>query len=312
VGGAFSLIPPGGKWYWVDGVNGSASNDGLAPVLNGAGHGPLLTVAAAYAKTVDLKHDVVAVLAGATATQETAVITWDKIYTHLVGFGSPVRTGQRSRIVCAAEDLSPFFIHSGSGCIFANVRLWQGQADADSKILFSVTGARNYYWNVDFAGGGHADQAIDGGASLHINGGSENLFERCSVGVDTIPWATGMAGLVFAATGGAARNVWRDCIFNAYAGNNGARFVELLGNSGIDRYQFFEHCQFINLSATAMLSAFVVAAGFDANNKRVLLTDCEMIGAADWDASNRGILYLSGGTHTAGGFTGLYQVSAVT
>jgi len=43
-------------------------------------------------------------------------------------------------------------------------------------------------------------------------------------------------GAVYAATGAPARNYFRDCLFNAYAGHANAIFVELLGNSGLDRY----------------------------------------------------------------------------
>jgi hypothetical protein len=86
-------------------------------------------------------------------------------------------------------------------------------------------------------------------------------------------------------------------------------FVELLGNGGIDRYQIFENCVFVNLSGTAMTSGFVVAAGFDPANKRVLLKDCALIGAGDWDANDRGILYLNSGTITGGGNAGLFAVS---
>jgi hypothetical protein len=93
------------------------------------------------------------------------------------------------------------------------------------------------------------------------------------------------------------------------AGHAGSMFVELLGNAGIDRYQIFENCVFVNLSGTAMTSGFVVAAGFDPANKRVLLKDCALIGAGDWDANDRGILYLNSGTITGGGNAGLFAVS---
>jgi hypothetical protein len=109
--------------------------------------------------------------------------------------------------------------------------------DATALGVLNVTGARNYFWNCDFAGGAHTASAINNGCSVRISGGSELFFDRCTFGLDTVAWATGFAGLVFAATGGAARNVFRDCIFNAYAGHAAAIFVELLGNSGIDRYQ---------------------------------------------------------------------------
>jgi hypothetical protein len=307
-------IPPGGTWYWVDPVNGSTSNDGLAPVANNAGHGPLATVGAAYDKCTTLKHDVVVLMEGASPSEEATAITWSKSYTHLIGLCAPVREGQRARItqLSTLTAADPLITLSGSGCVWANVRIVQEVNDATSLGVLKVTGERNYFWNVDFAGGAHTASAIDNGCSVRISGGSENLFDRCTFGLDTVAWATGFAGLVFAATGGAARNVFRDCLFNAYAGNANAIFVELLGNSGIDRYQLFDRCIFQNLSSTAMTEAFKVAAGFDANNKRLLLRDCALIGATDWESNNRGILYLNNGTITGGGNAGLFAVSNST
>jgi hypothetical protein len=305
-------IAPGGTWFWVDPVDGSTGNDGLSPIADNAGHGPLATVGAAYAKCTTDKHDVVALIEGDTASNETAAITWSKDYTHLLGFCSPVRGGQRARITAGADGLSPFLTVSGKGCIFSNVRLWQGRNDATSLILASVTGSRNYFHNVDFAGGGHTAQAINGGMSLQISGGEENVFDRCTIGIDTVAGGTGFCCLSFAATGGAARNVFRDCLFNAYAGHAGQIFVEALGNSGLDRYQLFDRCTFQSLSGTAMTEAFAIAAGFDPANKRILLRDCAMIGATDWESNDRGILYLNNGTITGGGNAGLFAVSAAT
>jgi hypothetical protein len=307
-------IAPGGTWYWVDPVNGLAGNDGLAPVADSAGHGPLLTIKQAYDKTVDKHHDVIVLMEGSSPTIETATLDWANSFTHLIGLCAPVREGQRARItqLSTATGVTHLFTLSGSGCVWANVRIVQEVNDATSLGILNVTGERNYFWNVDFAGGAHSASAIDGGCSVRISGGSENLFDRCTVGLDTIAWATGFAGLVFAATGGAARNVFRDCLFNAYAGNANAIFVELLGNSGIDRYQIFDRCIFQNLSATAMTEAFKVAAGFDANNKRFLLRDCALIGATDWEGNNRGALYLNNGTITGGGNAGLFAVSNST
>ena len=299
-----SAIPPGGKWFYVDGANGSDSNDGRSP------EAALKTISAAYALCTTGKNDVVCVLASTSGINEAAAITWSKNLTHLIGMGAPTHAAQRTRIVCNAADISPFITISGYGCIFENLYLWQGQDDAHSLILVSVTGNRNYFRGVHFAGGGHATQAINGGMSVQISGGSENLFERCTFGVDTVTTATGMCALSFAATGGAARNVFRDCLFTLYSGHAGTIFVELLGNSGIDRYTIFERCRFINLSGTAMTEAINVAAGFDATNKRLLMIDCELIGATDWDTNDRGIVYLNSGTRTGGGNAGILLVSA--
>jgi hypothetical protein len=303
-----TMIPPGGTWYYVDAANGSSSFDGLTPKTAKA------TIQQAYALTTSGKNDVVCLLASASGTQELTAITWSNNLTHLVGLGSPVHAAQRCRIVCAAadtgsNDMSPFFTVSGYGCTFSNVYIWQGQADASTLINVSVTGDRNYFYNVHFAGGGHATQAVDGCMSLQLDGCDENLFRHCTIGVDTVDAATGVACLSVPATGSAARNVFEECLFTLHAGNSGAMFVELLGNMGIDRYLLFRRCLFINL-ATSMTSAFVLAAGFDATSKRVLLDNCSMIGAGEWDSGNNAILFLNTGTFTGGTNSGFFLVSA--
>ncbi len=299
-------IPRGknSKVFVVDPVNGSDSNTGEKFEF------PLLTISAALAKCTGDRHDTVLVIGGDTAVLETAAVNWNKDYTHLIGLCAPTHVSQRARIVCNATDLSPFFTLSAKGCLIRNVIFWQGQDDVHSLVCVSVTGPRNVFDNVHFAGGGHATQAIDGGASLLLNGGSENRFIHCTIGIDTISDGTGMAGLVVAATGGAARNLFEHCTFRMYAGHAGAIFVELLGNSGLDRDLTFKDCIFLNLSSTAMTQAFAVAAGFDPANKRVLLKDCALIGATDWDGNDRGILYLNNGTITGGGNAGLFAASA--
>ena len=294
------------KYFFVDPARGSNDNNGTSPERAFAG------LEAAEDACVANRHDTIFYIAGATTMELAAALVWDKSYTHLIGICAPTHAAQRARINQESIAASPLITISASGCIFKNLYIFHGVADAASLVNIQVTGGRNFFHNVHFAGGGHATQAIDTGASLLLNGAEENLFQDCTIGVDTIPAATGMAGLVFAATGGAARNVFRDCRFTMKAGAAGAIFVELLGNSGIDRYQIFERCLFINLAATAMSQAFAVAAGFDANDKRVILKDCALLGATDWDAANRGILYLSGGTATSGGYTGLLQASVVT
>lgn len=302
--GAFPMIPPGGKWFFVDGVLGSDSNGGTWDA-------PLKTITAAYALTTNNKHDVVALIGKATATLETAAIAWSNSYTHLLGLTAPVHTGNRARIVCNATDLSPFVTFSGNGCIVGNVRLWQGQDDVHSLILASVTGQRNYFWNVDFAGGGHATQAIDGGASCYLNGGSENVFERCTFGVDSVVAGTGMMNLLFDAA--AARNTFDDCLFQIYAGHTGAGHVEVVDNVGLDRWNLFRRCMFINSCRSyALASAFVIPAAMTSVTNFLLLQDCFSVGATDWDASNRGVMYLSNGAATAGGTAGLFQASNAT
>lgn len=306
--GADRLALLGGRWFFVDPSLGSDYNTGQSPDQAWASYEQ------AYAALRDGKNDVLVYIPGTSGLTLQAKAPWAKSYAHFVGLGAPTMVGTRSRIfqLSTLTAGSPLFTVSGDGCEFHNLYIFQGVNDATSLINVSVSGSRNYFNRVHFAGGGHTAQAIDGGASLHINGGSENLFEDCTIGVDTVAAASGMAGLVFAATGGAARNVFRRSKFTMYAGAAGALFVRMLGNSGIDRYQLFEDCKFINLGTT-MTAAFGIAAGYDPANKRFLLDEkCKLIGATDWEAANTGMIYLAGGTITGGGNAGLFAATNVT
>lgn len=289
INGGMAVFPFGvGKQYFLDPTNGSDGNDGTAPDK------AFKTLPVAYAALTANQNDVLFYIPGTSSISLSAAFTWAKSYTHFVGLSAPTRAGQRARIfqTASATGLSPLITISGSGCVWANLYIFQGVNDATSLIDVSVTGSRNYFQNVHFAGGGHATQAVDGGASLHISGGSENTFEGCTIGVDTIAAGTGMAGLVYAATGGAARNRFIDCDFTMYAGHAGAIFVELLGNSGLDRYHEFVDCRFINLASTTMTQAFAVAAGFDPANKRILLSgNYAKIGCTKWDDGDTGLIY---------------------
>ena len=61
-----------------------------------------------------------------------------------------------------------------------------------------------------------------------------------------------------------------------------------------------------------MASAVVVAAGWDPSRKKVFLKDCLGFGFTDWEAAAQGAIYLSGGTQTAGGYTGFAQIATVS
>lgn len=272
-----------GEPTYLDPAEGSDGN---------AGHTPdraYKTFPTAFADTPANQHNVLYYISGTSSINLAAVVDWNKSYTHLVGIASPTAVGTRARIFqkSDATSLSPLFTVSASGCNFINIYAFQGVNDVGSLINWSITGHRNYFYRMHFAGGGHATQAINGGASLYLNGGRENLFEECTIGVDTISAATGMMGLLYPATGGGPRNKFKNCLFTMHAGSSGAGFVELLGNFGIDRYQIFDNCWFINLASQAMTSTFVVAAGFDSNNKRFLLKNCVKIGAGTWDNSGQ-------------------------
>lgn len=285
--GGMAAFPFGcGTQFYLDPTNGSDGNDGKSPDKAFA------SLAVAYAALTDGKNDVLFYIPGTSGITLSAAFTWAKSYTHFVGLCAPTEIAQRSRIfqLSTLTGASPLFTISGSGCIFANFYIFQGVNDNTSLINVSVTGSRNYFKNVHFAGGGHATQSIDGGASLKLDGGSENTFVGCTIGVDTVAAGTGMVALLFDTA--AARNKFKDCEFSLYAGHTGAAFVEIADSSGIDRYNLFERCVFINDCRTyAIASAFVIPASMTSVTNYLVLKDCMSLGTTKLDASDRGVLY---------------------
>lgn len=301
-------IPAGGDHYWLDPTNGSDDNTGRTP------DAAFATLAAAEDKLTAGQHDILYYVSGSSSVSLSSALTWDKDYTHLVGVCAPTGVGNRARIfqTATATGLSPLITISASGCIFSNFYVFQGVDDATSLINVSVTGSRNYFENVHFAGGGHASMAIDGCASLQLNGGSENLFRRCTIGVDTIEAATGVNAINL--DGSASRNRFDECLINLYVGNAGARLVELADTTAVDRYTIFDKCTFFSNStnkATTMASAFEIPSGHT-TTATIFLKDCAGLGFTDWDDDDRAILYLNTGTITGGGNSGFYAVSAAT
>jgi len=285
---AFQGIPrgPNSNIYLVDAANGSDTNPGTSFAA------PLATIAAAEALCVANQHDVVLVLAGSSGNTLSAALTWDKSYTHLVGMCAPSMAGQRARIfqLSTLTGASPLINVTASGCIFKSLYVFQGVDDATSLINVQVTGGRNYFENVHFAGGGHATMAINGGASLKLDAAEENLFRHCTIGVDTVAAATGMVGILFDTE--AHRNVFEDCHLSMLAGHAGAAWVEVADGTGIDRYTIFNRCIFSNTNKEnfEMSSGFVIPAVAANKPARFILKNCIGYGAAKWDANDRGVL----------------------
>jgi len=298
-------VGPDSNVYYVDPVNGDDDYKGTSPKK------PMLTITAAYAACTDGQNDVVALLGNASSITLSAALVWAKSYTHLVGMCAPTNVGQRSRIfqLSTLTAASPLLSITGSGCIFKNFYIFQGVDDNTSLVNVQVSGGRNYFENVHFAGGGHATQAIDGGCSLKLAGAEECKFVGCTIGVDTIAAATGMAGMILDT--GAIRNTFERCNFTMLAGHAAAKFIEVADATGVLRYLILRDCLFINIGATAMTSAFTIPTGVG-STVRILAKGCSVLNAADWESDNRGILYLDSGTITAGGNAGLMAVSAST
>lgn len=245
------LIPfgPSSKSFFVDPAKGSASNDGLTPQTAYA------SVATAYAQTTSGNNDVIFFIAGDTADTLAAALTWSNSYTHLIGLSAPVPgEGQRCRIIGGATtDLTSVITVSGSGCLFANLKIAnETDADADSGALV-VSGSRNVFHNVMIAGMLHATPGARAASYSLTLSGSENFFERCTIGADTITRAAANADLVVS---GGARNRFWDCEITSQSDTAGHFAVAI---SDMDRFIEFKDCLFHNFSvnwAQALTDAF--------------------------------------------------------
>lgn len=275
----------GGNWYWVDPTNGSDTAG------DGSQNNPFAGIETAEDACTANQHDAVIYRAGSSSVNLAAALTWDKNYTHLIGLCAPTHTAQRARIfqTSTLTGASPLLNITATGCIFSDFYIYQGVDDATSLINVQVTGGRNYFSSVHFAGGGHATQAIDGGASLKLNGAEENTFVNCTIGVDTVDAATGMMGILW--DGEAHRNEFYNCKIRMRAGNAGAGFMEVMDATGIDRDNIFVDCLFLNNhTANAMTSGFVAPAGMGAP-RRIFFKDCMVYGSTKLDANDRDVFF---------------------
>lgn len=271
-------FPVGGDHYFVDPANGNDDNTGKSITQAFKTLGQAQTAATAN------QNDVVYIIGGSSGLSES--VTWAKDYVHLVGVASPV-FNSRARISAPSAAADNWFTVSAGGCIIANIRIG---AFVDVNVNCLVSGDRNYFWNVAFQGGGHATAGDDANMrSLKLTG-SENKFEGCTIGLDTIARAN-VASAELELSGGATRNTFSNCLFTKQADGVGNLFVKTVGTSAVDRWNRFHDCTFYSFwtnDADAITAAFDVssqtATGHFIMSGRQVFIGCDDIEAT---ASNR-------------------------
>lgn len=294
-----------GKSYFVNPRTGQGS-DGKSVAK------AVAALSTVYDKTVADQNDVIYFLgadntsSGCTDYQSTT-FTWSKDLVHLIGVNAGNNISQRSRIAWLSTASSstdiPLFTISANGCRFENIQWYSGIADANLSFNVNVTGSRNHFINCHFAGIGHATNDAAGAYSLCVQG-SENLFDGCVIGIDTIARGTAANSeilLTGGATYGGARNVFRNCYIITYAEAATHQFI-IKAQNGIDRFCLFDNCVFINAvqsAATTMTEAIDVTAGSSPNGM-IVLKDCAFFGVTDIEAATvSGEVYVLGNATTA-------------
>lgn len=280
---------PNSNIYLVDPANGDDDNPGDKWTA------PLKTLTAAEEKCVANQNDVVLLLANNGSITLTEKLTWDKNYTHLVGMCAPVRTAQRARIFAASDmDDAELIEISATGCIWKNVYIFNGPAEATALGCVKVSGGRCYFENVHFAGPGHASNAIDGAYALGLYGGDgEHLFKDCTFGLTTVGAATGVRCVAFLG-GYTPRVVFEDCTFAIHATNAGAMIVEADGGDSIIEYALWKNCLFFNEAEQAIDTAFEIDTVNAARQHFLLLNCWRNSGIDDWEDQAKACVWVGG------------------
>jgi hypothetical protein len=306
-----------GNVYFVDYVNGSDGNTGSAD-------SPLQTLYGAQYKMTAGQNDVAVIVSdGTTASTQrlslanaqvltpaatAGTLVWAKDACHIVGMCAPTMVSQRARIAppsgtytMATFGSGNFVTVSASGCIFANFSVYNGfSTGGASQIAWTDSGGRNYYSNVQFGGAGDAASAqATTSRSLLISGTGEHTFDGCELGLDTVARTVANATLQF--SGGTTRNTFRECNFVFQTSATTPLGIIVAAAAGIDRWQKFDRCTFINNVASTSTTMSALATLPASAGGLLLMKDCTLVGITEFgtDATSRGQIYVDGAAATA-------------
>ena len=308
----FNVVRPVvGNTIFLDPANGADTNNGLSPKAAFA------TLPAAYAALTDNNNDILVYIATLNGQIKlTAGFTWAKNCTHFFGYGSR-GPNSRARIYqdSAATGVTSLFTVSGSGCVFSNLQILQGVADATSRVAVTVTGQRNQFKGCHFAGIGNTAQDVAGAASLVLDGGNadngENEFDDCYIGLDTV--ASGANGTEIIMQNGAARNVFYNCFIYRFINNAGHALLTIPAK-GIDRYNFFKFCVFSTDSLNqTVVPTQLISIGAATQGKLMLMycdgsSDGTSASSTVWTTSSAQILHNNAALPGAAGTAGIARI----
>lgn len=294
--GASGIEGAGGVQFFVDPTHGLDTKDGTN-VGQAKASLPSMSVLR------DGYNDVVKFIGKASAYNPTAPIVWSNNYTHLIGINNGMAgMGQRSRIVnTAANSLATLATFSGRGNRIEGIQFFDGKNTAEDGQCVLVSGSNNHFVRCFFAGMGDATASGPatraGSYSLKVSG-SENLFDECTIGLDTIVRSAANAELIVSGS----RNKFRNCVILCNSVTAG-KFLVAIDNSGGDmRDTEFENCLFRCYTtnwATGITNVFSMPAG-GATHSVLLDSLCRLSGIGLGWADNLTHIYGVGAAPNAG------------
>ena len=288
-----------GNHYFVDVTDGLDSNDGETWATAKA------NIATGYALCTTNHNDVVHVLGSASAYAQTAVLTLDKDYTHIVGHTAGIIGGGRVRITNTVTTATTGeFVHSGTGCVFDNLHFqWGGSATAASLVGLAISGnGRNLYRGCHFEG---PIQAAMGAAvsqrMVTLTSTEDNTFVGCTFGQRTI-LSTSATGAVVSFNGiNCTGNAFIDSTFLLYNSNTASAGVNFVENAMADSgWTLFDNTKFLNCHTAAVADTirFTTSA-----HGLVALHNCAIIGGGStvWATNLSTTIFTSSAVGNAAG-----------
>ncbi len=256
---------------------GDDDNTGLTP------DAAFKTLAKALAAATAGKNDIVILhgesnTSASTTDYQDATLDWNKDMVHLIGSNCGPSVSQRSRVAFSSDydTASNLFTLSANGCLIMNISFFAGVAGTNPVGCFKVTGQRNVVRNCHLAGIGNDNNDIADAYSLRLSGASENVFDNCTIGLDTIAAGTAANHEMVVDTA-ATRNRFIDCLFlRLIESATNHPLVQLTGATAIDRWLWFKRCLFLSMStnyAVAQSGVFKMTAAI--TQGEVILEECD-------------------------------------
>lgn len=273
-------IGMGGTSFYLDGVNGLDTNDGLTPLT------AVKTLAVGYGLLTANKNDTLYFIAGASSVTIPSGFTWAKSYSHFKGISAMLVHGGRSRLSHAA-DFTPIFPITANGCQFSNIHIQHGRGNAANLVNVYLTGSRNSFYNVHLEGPLHTAEGAAAYRQLVFGTSAEaNTFISCSIGA----WSTqqtGVTGREIEFLGNASDTVFINCTIRCHNDTVGHEMVEAgagVGDASI--LVEFDNCKFIQHDNTAILTKVFEHPA----NGYILLSECIAVRSAAFSSDATRVL----------------------
>lgn len=284
-----------GKIWHVKPYSGRDSRDGKTADT------AFKTLVQAQSKAVADRNDIVLLYAesntaASTTDYQSSTLTWAKDGVHLIGVGSGVMIGQRSRVgfLSSYNTASNLFTLSADNCYVANIEFFAGVAGTSPTGCMLVTGQRNCVENCQISGIGATTNDISGAYSLKVGyPAAECIFKHCYIGLDSVIRATATSEIQITGTGTGTRVpriIFEDCVINSYT--SGSTFKALTVTYG-DRFVILKNCI---ISAIQGITSAVAPTGAIATsdaNGQIMLHGTSVYGYADVSTADNTSVYVA-------------------